>query len=289
MPVAHPSPGRTWYLGRWQRFSTYGFLVLLVVTVLSAAYPPPPPPAAPPADTPLPMAGPAPAAPAETAASPLDEPLRLVLEAKKAYAEVRDYTCRLVKRERIDGKLLPQTTMVMQVRTQPLSVYFRWQEPQSLSGQECCWVAGRNGGKMRVRPRGLLGAVGFVSLDTNDPRVRETSRHDISEAGIGNLIEQFAAGWEQERRWGLSQVQVAEYEYDRRRCVRVEVVHPTNPDGRFFHYRDVVYFDKETHLIVRMEAYDWPHRPGDPGDLLETFSYANLRLNVGLPDSVFNH
>ncbi len=288
MPVAHTSQGRQGKPGRWGRFCYYGFLVLLGVTVVAGAYPPLAPPAPPPPAAPQPMDVPAPTVPATAPSSPLDEPLRLVGEAKKAFAEVRDYTCRLVKRERIDGRLQAQTIMVMHVRSAPFSVYFRWLEPQALVGQEACYVAGRNGGKMRVRPRGFLGAVGFVSLDPNDPRVRENSRHVITEAGIGHLIEQFTAGWDQERRWGLSQVQIAEYEYDHRRCIRVEVVHPTNPDQRFLHHRDVVFFDKETHLPIRMEAYDWPRRPGDPGDLLETYSYTSLRLNVGLTDEVFN-
>jgi hypothetical protein len=51
----------------------------------------------------------------------------------------------------------------------------------------------------------------------------------------------------------------------------------------------VVYFDKQTHLPLIMEAYDWPRRPGDTGDPLEKYSYAGLRLNVGLGDEVFNH
>jgi hypothetical protein len=291
--------------GRRRRFVSYAFMGLLGVIVFAGAYPPPsspPGPTAPSAPQPMGTAPPVANAPSslgppvmnapgslEPAASPLDEPLRLVALAREAYKGVQDYSCRLVKRERIDGKLQPQNIMVMNVRTQPFSVYFRWQEPPGLAGQEACYVAGRNDGKMRVRARGLLGAVGFMSLDPNDARARENNRHAITEAGIGHLIEQCASGWEQERRWGQSQVQLAEYEYDRHRCVRVEVIHPTNPEGHFWHYRDVVFFDKENHLPVRMEAYDWPHRPGDPGDLLESYSYAGLRLNAGIPEDVFNH
>jgi hypothetical protein len=269
----------------WRRYSFYGLLGVIGVTVVTAAYPPPgPPPAAP--DAPQPMEAPV---VAPTAGSPLDEPLRLVALAQKSYADVRDYTCRMVKRERVAGKLQPQNTMQMSVRSAPFSVYFRWVEPSGLAGQEVCYVAGRYNDRLRVRPRGLLGAVGFVTLDMNDPRARATSPHPITEAGIGSLIEQFAAGWERERRWDLTQVRLGEYEFDHHRCIRVETIHPTNPDNRFLHHRDVVYFDKETHLPVRMEAYDWPRHAGDPGDLVEMYSYVGLRCNVGLDDAVFNH
>jgi hypothetical protein len=269
------------------RWYYYGAVSLLGVVLLGAGQPPMsvPPVAAPSAPRPM-------GQPAATAAptSPMDEPVRLIREAQQAYQNVRDYTCLLIKRERMGGALPPDNVMEMKVRTQPFSVYMRWLQPHSEAGQEVCYVAGRNDGKMRVHPKGVLGAVGFVSLDTNDPRVRQTSRRSITEAGIGNTIERFAKAWEYERNQNLtSQVQVGEYEYNRRRCIRVEAVHPTNPNGYFHHFRDVVYFDKETHLPIRLEFYDWPRQQGDPGQLVEVYSFANMRLNVGLGDNVFNH
>src|SRR5579875_4042631 len=90
-------------------------------------------------------------------ASPMDEPLRLIHEAQKAYQNVRDYTCLLIKRERINGRLSPDHVIEMKVRTQPFSVYLRWLQPRTEAGQEVCYVAGRNDGKMRVRPKGVFG------------------------------------------------------------------------------------------------------------------------------------
>jgi hypothetical protein len=51
----------------------------------------------------------------------------------------------------------------------------------------------------------------------------------------------------------------------------------------------VVYFDKESNLPIRVECYDWPHRAGEAGELVEVYSYVNLKLNVGLADEVFSH
>ena len=221
----------------------------------------------------------------------MDAPLRLIHEAQKAYQNVRDYTCLLIKRERINGRLPPNNVIEMKVRAQPFSVYLRWREPRTEAGQEVCYVAGKNDGKMRVHPKGLLGSfAGWVSLDPNDPRARQTSRRNITEAGIGNMIERFARAWEEERRLHLpTQVQIAEYEYNRRRCTRVEILHPDNASGHFLYYRDIIYFDKETHLPIRVEFYDWPRQAGDPGQLVEVYSFANMRTNVGLGDDVFNH
>lgn len=293
-PSRHGSGLRRWW---------YCVALGVVGLVLFGAGQPPtsaPPPAQPPAPQPRNPAGgtgiapvggtkvsPAPA----QKASPMDTPLRLIHEAQQAYGQVQDYTCLLIKQERVNGRLPPKTVMDMKVRAQPFSVYLRWRQPRSEAGQEVCYVAGKNGGKMRVRPKGVFGTfAGFISLDPNDPRARKTSRRNITEAGIGNMIERFARAWENERRLNLTtQVKVAEYEYNRRRCTRVETIHPSNPNGHFLYYRDVVYFDQKTHLPIRLEFYDWPRQAGDPGQLVEVYSFANMRLNVGLTDDVFDH
>jgi hypothetical protein len=233
--------------------------------------------------------GPGQATPLPTA-SVMDEPLRLIASASQSYQQVRDYTCLFVKRERIRGQLQPENLVEMRVRSQPFSVYLRWLSPLDSAGQEACYVAGRNNGQMRVHSTGLAGVVGFVSLDPRDPRVAQNSRHTITEAGIGNLIGRFAQRWELERRLNRTQVRVAEYTYDRRPCTRVETIHADNAGGQFYTYRSVLYFDRETRLPVRVEAYDWPRPGGTPGgELLESYSYAHLRLNVGLDDRAFNY
>lgn len=280
---------------RLGRHKYYIAVSLLGLVLLGAGQPPvsAPPPVQP--GTPKPMDPVAPAATAVQPApvqsvSPLTVPLRLIHEAQQAYQNVHDYTCLLIKQERMNGHLPPVNVIDMKVRTQPFSVYLRWTQPRTEVGQEVCYVAGRNDGKMRVHAKGLLGTVGFVSLDPNDPRARQTSRRNITEAGIGNMIESFARAWEEEIRLNLPmQVNVAEYEYNHRRCMRVETIHPTNANGHFLYYRDVVYFDKETHLPIRLEFYDWPRQTGDTGQLVEVYSFANMRLNVGLGDEVFNH
>src|SRR5262249_38121696 len=146
------------------------------------------------------------APPAQTAPHPLDEPMRLLTEARQAYQGVRDYQCLFVKRERLRGQLQAENLMAMKVRAQPFSVHLRWLAPKQFVGQEACYVAGRNNGQIRVRSAGLLGAVGFVSIDPRDPRALENSRHTLPEAGIGNLIEQLVAGCERDRRANRTQV-----------------------------------------------------------------------------------
>jgi hypothetical protein len=220
--------------------------------------------------------------------NPIDEPLRLVARAKAAYAKVADYQCILIKREKIDGTLGPNQVIDLKVRSAPFSVSMKWSEPKANEGQEVCYVRGKNDGKMRVKPAGLLGSIGFVSIDPEDPRTRKTSRHPITRAGIGHVIATAEKGWSEERKWGLTDVKVGTFLYAKRKCTRVEMTHATPAGGKFLNHKNVVYFDQATALPIRVENYDWPAKAGDAPDLAEVFSYVNLRLNVSLPDSTFD-
>jgi hypothetical protein len=284
-PTAAPSTAP-----RSRRLWFYAAASVLGVALLAVGHPSAQPPSSAPAGpaAPQPMGGAAPAGGA-AAASPLEEPLRLIGLAEQTYRTVRDYSCTLVKRENIGGRMQPDNVIDMRVRVEPFSVYLRWQAPRNLLGQEVCYVAGQNGGKMRVHSSGALGAFGFVSLDPTDPKVRQNSRHLITEAGIGNLIKRYKSAWQTELNLNQTQVRIAEYEYNNRRCTRVETSHPLTTQGQYLYSRSVVYFDNEHHLPVRAECYAWPRFANDPGELVEVYSFVNLQLNVGLPDGVFQH
>ncbi|HEY8506609.1 MAG TPA: DUF1571 domain-containing protein [Gemmataceae bacterium] len=252
-------------------------MVLILVSV-SAQHPTAPTPPARPG--PQPVAGDAGAA-AGLEGDPMPG---LIARAQESYRKVRDYTCTFVKQERVGGRLLPEQTARMYARTEPFSVYFEFLSPRSVAGQEACYVAGANGGKMRVKGNGWKSALGFVSLDLDDPRVTRENRHTIAEAGIGPLIAQIARAYAAEK---PARVRAAPYRFGGRLCTRVEMVAP--PDGKAgYAHRSVVYFDRETGLPLRFEAYDRP-RPGGPpeGELLECYSYLEPRFNVNLPDATF--
>jgi hypothetical protein len=221
--------------------------------------------------------------------SPLDEPLKLMAEAMQNYQRVQDYTCTLVKQERINGKLQPEHLIEMKFRKQPFSVCMKWQLPRNMVGQQVCYVAGKNNGMMRVHSTGILGVVGFVSISPQDPRVLEHSRHMITEAGFGNLLSRCYNDWSQERNQNRVNATVAEYNFNGARCYRIEVAFAQRV-AQAYCYRSVLFLDKQTKLPVRAECYDWPSQGGPPGgELFEVFSYLNTRFNVGLTEKDFNY
>jgi hypothetical protein len=219
----------------------------------------------------------------------IDRAIALLDEARLCFRNVRDYECRLLKRERVHGVLLPQSTMLMKSRNGPFSVYLRCESPDADKGLEVCYVAGRNRGMVRVHPAGALGIFGFQSLDPHDPRAFEKNRHCITEAGLGNLLESTARYWNMERRLNKTLVRIADDELGGRPCTLIETIHPDRQAGAFYGYRCVLWLDKATHLPVGSETYDWP-RPGtnQGGDLLEWYRYLDLRCNIGLGDDAFS-
>lgn len=261
---------------RWRRWLYRARLAPLMVAGLAALVLP----GRAPTQTPMPGSPP-------MTAHPLDEGLALLAEGKQSYQGIRDYSCTMIKQERIRGELQPESIIAMKFRQQPFSVYMRWLAPRSMANQEVAYVHGRNRNQMRVHSKGILGVAGFVSVDVTDPRVMKQSRHTLYEAGLGNLIDQTMKAWQRDRQQNKGQVRTGEYNYANRRCLRVEVIH-TEYDPTAYCYRGVVFIDKEWKLPVRAEMYDWPRQGGPAdGELLESYSYINLQFNGNLSDADF--
>src|SRR5579862_2585406 len=178
------------------------------------------------------------APPAKSDESPLDLPLRLLAEAQQVYAQVQTYECILISQERINGKLMPEKVTQMTFRKNPFSVYMKWLAPKEDAGQEVCYVTGRYQNMMRVLPAGFAKGFGWMTIAVDDPKVMQHSRHKITEAGFGNWLDRCAKSWTAERTMGKTQAKVDEYEYNKRRCMRVETVHTTR-EPQFYCYRNV--------------------------------------------------
>ena len=133
---ARPAPVRRWIRG--------ALALLTLGAVIAAAAPPAPPDAPPPAV--------AVANRTEVAVdkSAMDEPLRFLAEARTSFERITDYTCTLVKKERINGEMTPDQVVSMSVRNEPFSVDLRWLKPDNMNGQEACYATGRNNGKMLI-------------------------------------------------------------------------------------------------------------------------------------------
>src|SRR5262249_43825583 len=168
--------------------------------------------------------------------------------ARETFQRVRDYQCTFVKRERIDGVLQDEQTAVLQVRQQPFSVHLKFVSPKSAAGREAIYVAGKHNGKMKARGGGALSLVGFVTLDPRDPRAMHGTRHNITEIGVGYLLDRAAQGLSQIQGRTTASVSVGEVVFHQRQCIRFEIIDASAEGGRV--YRSVIFFDKDTNLPV---------------------------------------
>ena len=220
--------------------------------------------------------------------NPLDQAIGYVQEAKRNYqGAVKDYTCIFVAKENIKGRVNEDHYMQFKFREAPFSVAMKWLGPTTVAGQEVCFIKGKNNDQLRVHSKGILGVAGFVSVAPNDPRVKEQSRHSIHEAGLGHLIDSTLVSMGNDKKHGKTLVKIAEFDFDNRRCYRIESTRTARlPD--FYSYRSVIFLEKVSKYPIRNENYAWPVQGGNPnGELMETFSFTQLRFNVGLTEQDF--
>ena len=213
---------------------------------------------------------------------------------KQIEREVKDYTCTLVKRERVDGKLTEYEYMFAKIRHQPFSAYMYFLPPPAPqtdhnSGREVIYVAGQNEGNLVAHEaKGLKALVGAIHLKPNSPMAMQGNRYPITEVGLLNLTKRLIEVGESDRKFGECEVQ--EYpnaKINNRTCTCIQVKHPT-PRKNFRYHLARIYIDDELNIPIRFEAYDWPKAEGGQPLLLEEYTYVNVKTNVGLTDADFD-
>ena len=214
---------------------------------------------------------------------------RAVADARAAHAKLRDYTCHLIRQERVHGKLLPEQTAELRVRTQPHAVNVRVVAPKALAGQEASYLSSRTTARVRfkaAREDGIRN--GFLTLPVDDPKVLADTRHTLPDTGLLAVLDRAEKVLATEKRLNHPvQVLTAEYTFGGRPVTRYEVF-AERPHPNRYAYRVVLYIDKETKLPARWEAHDRPKSGGsDEGELIEVHSFVGLKPNTGLGESAF--
>jgi hypothetical protein len=212
---------------------------------------------------------------------------------------VHDYTCVMMKQERIDGKLNEPEYMSAKIRNQnpargvPFSVYLKFIAPDDAVGREVIYVEGQNGGKLVAHEgKGLRAKFGKVELLPTSALAMEGNRYPITQIGVSNLTRRLLEVGGHDMQFGECEVNYrknakVKTTSEERTCTIIEVVHPV-PRRNFLFHKAVIYLDDELNVPIRYEAYSWPKTPGGPPVLDEMYTYLNLRLNVGLTNADFD-
>ena len=223
-------------------------------------------------------------------ASPL---FPLLQEAKQMIADmeknVRDYSAVLVKRERLGDKLSDCQCTFLKIRHKPLSVFLHFLAPENSKGEEAIYVEGQNDNKILGHTTGITGKlVGTLALDPNGMIPMQGQRYPITEIGILNMTRRMAAFAEKNLHSFRGTVQVLRsVKVNDRDCTRIRIVHPVeHPEVRSFLVQ--VHIDNQLHMPIRYEAYAWLRKPDVEPELVEEYTYLQVKLNSGLTDADFD-
>ncbi len=238
-----------------------------------------------------------------TAAPPLapgradEHPLMPVL--RWAYAglgdleKIQDYSATLAKRERVGGKVLDYQYMSIKLRQKPFSVYLRFLGPNEQKGQEVIYVEGQNRGAMLAHGVGFEGKFGTLKLKPDGAIAMRNQVYPLTELGILNLTRRLVEVGQQDVKYGECDVKfyegakVKDGHGSSRVCTCIEVVHPV-PRQNFRFHTAYIFVDKELNLPICYKSFDWPKTPGGKPELLEEYTYLNLKLNNGFTDADFD-
>ncbi|MEL7496459.1 MAG: DUF1571 domain-containing protein [Planctomycetota bacterium] len=229
---------------------------------------------------------------------PLDQALSFARESlTNMQSEVDDYTAIMAKRERINGTLGKTNYMSLKVRCPrtdaqgnkvPFSIYMKFVKPRDAVGRECIWVDGQNKSQILAHEGRGIGSLRTFHLDPMGMIALRGQRYPIYDAGIENLILKLIEKAERDRAAGHCIVNYDEVKtINKRECNVIELVHNEHRAPFEFH-KAQVFVDKELQLPVRYVAYDWPKQVGGKPELMEEYTYFNIKLNVGLTDADFD-
>ncbi len=227
---------------------------------------------------------------------PLDEALQMAnASLENIQRNVNDYTCVLIKRERIKGKLGQFEYIFTKVRhhkesrgkvTQPFSVYMYFLKPAKIKGREVMYVEGTNRGRLTAHENSIV--IPTVNLDPNSALAMRGQRYPITDVGIENLVKKLIERGEKEKKSGNCEVSFNyNAKFNQRPCTVLQVKHPVKEAGLEF-YIAQIFIDKELNLPVRYIAYDFPTKKDSATPILEEYNYTRLKINVGLTDADFD-
>jgi len=241
-------------------------------------------------------AGPRPSAP-----HPLEWVLKFAHE-EQAYLQrtVRDFTCRVTKRERIDGELQDYRYIDMWVReeshaggrgAQPPSVLLDFLGPADVQGRRVLFVAGRNDDRLLVRKGGRRFGYVVTDVDPASDIVKQESLMPITEIGFSQVLDRTIRTLKEDvaadpRGDNTIVEHITTATINGRPCQMLRITHPQRRDGLQF-FSASMSIDSELHVPVRFDVYDWPETPDHQAPLISEFTYTDVTLNAGLDDATF--
>jgi outer membrane lipoprotein-sorting protein len=199
-------------------------------------------------------------------------------DVASAYDRLSAYVCLYEKEELAisNGEL---QTMRLSFR-KPFDVRLDWLNDRGKVDQTAVYRQGANNGKVLARQSGLGSLLGTMRLDPNESLALEDSRHPITEAGLGKLIERLQRDAATP---GLASRFLGEETLDGRPAYKFEFKADTDKTvgGLVGATSSLIWIDREMKLPLKLELY------GATNTLLERHRFKDIVLNAKLTDKTF--
>jgi len=229
---------------------------------------------------------------------PLDPAIQLAHQSLSLIRkDLKDYTGVLVKREKIGDDLGEHEFMFVKVRNRkfeenklitPFSVYLAFLKPTAVKGREVIFVENKNDGNLFAHEGGMKRMLGTHSLEPTGYLAMAGQRYPLTDIGIENLVVKLIERGEKDKRHGACNVElVPGAKVGGRACSIIQVTHPVQQSHFEFHIAQI-FMDDEWKIPVRYAAYNWPKTAGSEPEVIEEYTYQNLKFNVGLTDADFD-
>jgi hypothetical protein len=231
--------------------------------------------------------------PARPAASfgEVKPPIAMALEtargSRDAVRKMPGYTCTFSKQEQLKKGTATRQTMSLKFRREPFSVYLKYVDPNA--GREVIYVEGRNSGKLQVHEAsGLASLIGTITLSPTGSEAMKENKYPLTMIGMEKMLEGFIADWEASQKHADTRVQhYPQAKLGQIECMMYEVAHP-QPREPFKFHKTRVYFDKKTLLPIRAEQYAFPAKSGAEPQLVEEYTYSDVRPEPALSEADFD-
>ncbi|MDP8262601.1 MAG: DUF1571 domain-containing protein [Candidatus Ancaeobacter aquaticus] len=219
-------------------------------------------------------------------ADPCEQIEVIIQDAHQAYNAVDDYTATLLRTECIKNRLRSKETIELKF-AKPDSVYLKWltsPNPGLLNQHtEIIYPVGKNKDKVIAHLGGLINFITpTITVTPDDSSLMKDNRHPVTHTGIGFFLNLFR----DEYKKALQDSTFTQKYYGTVRLMgthahKIEFIMPDKNKGYYCH-RLELYFDVQNKLPIRIIAYNWKNQ------LIERYSFFNLKLNVGLNKEDFN-
>jgi hypothetical protein len=201
-------------------------------------------------------------------------------------ANYRDFTCTLIKQERLGSRLDKEQTVEAKFMQKPYSVAMHWVKNAPIADRSI-YVEGKWNNQMMVRPAGILAFAGPQMRKPDDKDVMKNTLRPINQFGFLCSLESLIEVYVQAKKKGDLACEIGLTGPDGQQSVFAEVAGrktivlirtlPARED--YPAKRTEIYIDVDSLVPVLVRGYNWDDQ------LSSSYLFTDLKFNVGLtPD-----